>query len=370
MINNKRLKSCVISMLSLLHRSLSCECFQSVPQLQRYSSKAFALSLLHPGSTISITNMLPPHKQNKKSTMNTLTKTSLQSRKWETLNQEESKRCIEVEEKFSLNSKLDVSSIETKLVKLGFELIEGKEGGGKQDQFMDWYFDLPSPNWILSTSDNWFRYREVLSSEGGCIGKGQWQLKSGKVYSSDTNLVDPMSTNNARPLTVYEEFIGNEAIALVLSMIDENVSIPNSSFSHDDEMNKETTMDGYRLPIIPSVERKDNYGLVPFARIKTTRSSWAIKDDTDDDKPFRGLSVDFDCTDFGHMVGEVELVVDKEGDINGAKRLINDLITQITGNEKKDDNGISGKLELYLMQNRRDHFDACVKNGTMKERLY
>ena len=119
-------------------------------------------------------------------------------------------------------------------------------------------------------------------------------------------------------------------------------------------------MDGYVIPHLPGNE---HYGLIPFARIKTTRSSWSKKVNSDNSS--NRLNVDIDCTDFGYMVGEVEIVVEREKDIIPAKETVAKTIELISGDDEPTK--ILGKLEFYLIQNRKSHFDACVRGRSMRE---
>ena len=325
-------------------------------------------------------------------------------------------RCIEIEEKFTItNDENGIHSLETKLVQLGFEKVGGDTA---TIEFMDWYFDLPDPNWILSTSDNWLRYRELIpsastptssssstSNSSQSSRKGSWQLKCGKSTPNHDNN-DQVSSST----TVYEEFENDEALEKVLLIMQENKQessinmnycteeeqqqeeveevdeLEEEKITHSSETTPLPTMDGYEIPTIPpSIKTKiknqyhDNMNLVPFARIKTTRSSWKCLDNTND--LAYGLSVDIDCTDFGYMVGEVEQVVDNEEDISLSKERIGKLIEQITTGvdetmDSKRGGAVTtttttttyGKLELFMIRNRQKHFEACLNGGSMKSK--
>lgn len=255
------------------------------------------------------------------------------------------KRCFEVEEKFSI-SELDMNILENKLGGLGFE----KKGDAIE--FMDWYFDLPDPDWILSISDNWLRYRELLGpitkQDDTSERNGSWQIKCGKVIQ-----------NNNSGTTVYEELEGDEAIDLATSMIrDKSNNVNNLPMKI-----VENTMDGF---LIPSLPKDVDCNLIPFARIKTTRSSWVLND-VNYASP---LSVDLDCTDYGYLVGEVELVVDREEDIDVAQQLIKRTIEQITDTTYDERKATAlGKLELYMIRNRKEHFEECVRHGSIENKI-
>jgi hypothetical protein len=119
-------------------------------------------------------------------------------------------------------------------------------------------------------------------------------------------------------------------------------------------------MDGYCIPIPPRAQI-----LQPFARIGSFRSTW--KHTTKWEK----VVVDLDGTDFGHTVGEVEVVLDHDGDeeMRHAQDLIREIIAKL--NEDEDENHsepVLGKLETYLIANRPEVYRACIESGTMKKR--
>lgn len=249
------------------------------------------------------------------------------------------KRCIEVEEKFSL-SELDINVFVDKLSTMGF--VKGTENV----EFMDWYFDLPDPDWVLSLSDNWLRFRELIRVNEEDKSDGSWQMKCGTQIHNDNS-----------GTTVYEELEGDEAINMAMSIIkDKTYSTVNTR--------SETLMDGYVIPSLPI--NADKSGLTPFARIKTTRSSWIFKDKDD---PTNNLNIDIDVTDFGYLVGEVEQVVESEEEVSVSKLRIQKVIEQITDASNYNNNGPAlGKLELYMIRNRKQHFEECVRHGVMKNK--
>lgn len=301
-------------------------------------------------------------------------------------------RCIEIEEKFIIANYADLSTLEHTLKQLGFCKHNNNDDAEDDNdnnnvEFMDWYFDLPRPNWVLSTTDHWFRYRELLVSDDDCDinegdddkRRGVWQIKCGKV-TPDNKSGRSDHKDDRQSLTVYEEFAGDEAIELAMSIIQKNaLSIDEENNENNNPKNKNNDprndkdgvdefMDGYKIPKLPRANTNFNCELVPFARIKTTRSSWKMQVKSDDGD--NELTVDIDATDFGHMVGEVEELVNREEDVSASKERVKEITSIISGkgsnNEEDDDSPALGKLELYLIRNRKDHFDACVKSGSMK----
>ena len=87
---------------------------------------------------------------------------------------------IEIEKKFAVNDQ--TSAI---LKSYGFDVV-------KKEEFVDWYFDLPAPQWKFCLDGNWFRYRElkvkILNNWGW---RGAWQVKRGR---KDTQNTDGITT--------------------------------------------------------------------------------------------------------------------------------------------------------------------------------
>ena len=186
---------------------------------------------------------------------------------------------LEIEQKFAFDNG---GSLEERLKELGLQ---------KKDciTMVDWYFDLPAPNWVLAPQDYWLRYRE---KEQG----GSWELKRAGRHGGGT--------------TLYEEIKGLEGFNMALSVV--------PSFAQDNINRIPKTFDGFTVPELPVPS-----ALVPFARIETRRSTWFFPETRNGScDPFRGLSVVLDSTNFGHMVGEVEALVYDEKDISVAREKV------------------------------------------------
>jgi adenylate cyclase class IV len=233
------------------------------------------------------------------------------------------KMSLEVEQKFQL---LDSGCLEPKLRDLGF-VPKGTV------TFVDWYFDTDDN--YFTTRDVWFRFREKGS-------KGEWQLKRGRGQNAAS--------------TVYEETEGENAISIVLSLTPKSAAQKISVRSED--------FDGFHAPKLPL---DASHGLFPFCRLETTRSSWAI-DTTNTESIYDGLIVDLDSTNTGHTVGEVETVVDTHEEIPMAKERVEALISKLTQNSGPQEGPATGKLEQFLINNRPEHYDACVKSGVIKDK--
>lgn len=223
---------------------------------------------------------------------------------------------LEVEQKFALT---DSGDLEARLSGLGFK-PDGKK------TFVDWYFDTEDVR--LTTQDCWFRFRDMG-------GNGEWQLKRG------------CGENSAS--TVYNETEGDVAVSNALSLLEGN--------TRDEPSTKSEIFDGYSIPKIPGGE---NCGLLPFCRLETTRSSWSAGGE------YENLVVDLDATNTGYGVGEVETVVEDAADIAEAKERVQSLISRITENISSDDEPAVGKLEHYLINNRPEHYQACIESGVIK----
>ena len=223
---------------------------------------------------------------------------------------------LEVEQKFALT---DSGDLEARLSGLGFK-PDGKK------TFVDWYFDTEDVR--LTTQDCWFRFRDMG-------GNGEWQLKRG------------CGENSAS--TVYNETEGDVAVSNALSLLEGN--------TRDEPSTKSEIFDGYSIPKIPGGE---NCGLLPFCRLETTRSSWSAGGE------YENLVVDLDATNTGYGVGEVETVVGDAADIAEAKERVQSLISRITENISSDDEPAVGKLEHYLINNRPEHYQACIESGVIK----
>jgi hypothetical protein len=117
---------------------------------------------------------------------------------------------------------------------------------------------------------------------------------------------------------------------------------------------------------IPKID--NNTQLYPFCRLETRRSSWEVHPRESSEHVFSGLAVDLDETNTGHSVGEVEIVVDDDRQVNDAKRRIRALVAKLTEGEDSHDGPAIGKLEHYLIYNRPDHYEACVHKGVIKDK--
>ena len=249
-------------------------------------------------------------------------------------------RCIEVEQKFSTEH---LDAVHQRLGDIGF--IPGKES-----KFMDWYFDNTDFN--LCTQDCWLRFRHLSDSPD----TGSWQLKKGRIISNHIS--------SGRRSTIYEEMEGSDAIDVVEALLAAGAGKTKDVYLDDDD-DSNATMDGYTIPQIP---RLSGYEMKAFARIVTIRSSWkCIATDTESiNQIYDCITVDIDGTDYGYTVGEVETVVTTDDEVNDAKEKVQQVIVEITGEESSGSSPAIGKLETYLIKNRPDVYEACIRSGSMK----
>lgn len=248
-------------------------------------------------------------------------------------------RCIEVEQKFSTEH---LDAVQQRLGDIGF--IPGKEF-----RFMDWYFD--NTDFTLCTQDCWLRFRHLSDSPD----MGSWQLKKGRRISN--------YISSGYSSTIYEEMEGSDAIDVVEALLEAEVAKTKDIYLDNNDGN--AIMDGYAIPQIP---RLSGYAIKPFARIETIRSSWkAIATDTESiDQIYDCITVDIDGTDYGYTVGEVETIVTTDEEVNDAKEKVQRVIVEITGEESSGSSSAIGKLETYLIKNRPDVYEACIRSGSMK----
>mmetsp|Transcript_25286 Transcript_25286/g.54431 ORF Transcript_25286/g.54431 Transcript_25286/m.54431 type:complete len:345 (+) Transcript_25286:75-1109(+) len=262
---------------------------------------------------------------------------------------------LEIEKKFPIPDAQTAKKMEQTLASIGFEVSQ-------KEEFVDWYFDLPAPQWHFSLNDCWFRYREkkikVMKNWGW---RGAWQVKRGKMEKNGE-----MGERDNDGMTVYEELQGKDAKELILGMLADlsdvevldttsevDVDPPSSAF--------DSNYDGHDIPYLAGAEK-----LVPFARLETFRTSYEANNDSE----FSSLKVDVDKTGFGYMVGEVEAVLNNVSEDNvqveAAKEQIRKLVDLISSENENDEPMVAiGKLEYYLINNHRDHYDACVKSGVI-----
>ena len=261
---------------------------------------------------------------------------------------------LEVEQKFAI-----YPGIENRLESLGFVRKSSKT---PSLQFTDIYYDLPAPNWSLSTQDIWLRYRGRKMNDTN-RWKGNWQLKIGRRQKAaqDDNEANVDSESKSNSVTVYEEVQGEPALTMAVYLSGDDESI--QSLVEPTSASSGSTTD--RPPEAPG-------NLTPFAEFETTRASWTLSQEAEDRFPkFMGLSVDIDTTDFGYGVGEVEAILDaRDRDdaqaLSETKKCIGLLLSQLSEQQGDNEAPSLGKLETFLKERQPDHFDALVETGIFR----
>ena len=257
---------------------------------------------------------------------------------------------LEIEQKFRLPATDDGNNkdetIRCKLEAMGF--VEK----GPIKAMVDWYWDVPN-TFNLSLNDCWLRYREV----DGCTG--QWQLKQGHRQSN--------GTSSSSSTTVYKEIEGIEAVETTLSILSEQIKDGifemNEGFVQYDEL----LFDGYQIPTIPECTN-ENVNILkllsPFVRLVSNRSSWVLSSEKD------AIQVDLDITNTNYAVGEVEMVVHSDSELEYAKRKVQEVIDKLH-EEGRNNNDVQelgppvGKLENFLQTQRPDHYEALIRSGIL-----
>ena len=164
---------------------------------------------------------------------------------------------LEIEKKFCIPNEESAMRVEKTLTSLGFTMSH-------KEEFVDWYFDLPAPNWHFSLQDYWIRYREKKIQIANNWGwKGSWQVKRGNKDE------DPGNING---MTVYEEFQGEDAKKLIRQAVTQQRDVEGVGASSEIDASFVSSgihshFDEHEVPYLAGAE-----GLVPFARIGTLRT--------------------------------------------------------------------------------------------------
>lgn len=251
-------------------------------------------------------------------------------------NHEADSKEFELKQKFVIPTSSGVLSIENKLQDFGFQKH-------RTHSFTDWYFDLPSPHWCLTPDDAWLRYREYKTKEMDMIGKWKLKLRPIKNYS--------------KLATVYEELEGDDALQKTLNILSKKTYANTKAMVSKEDLSREWGTN------IPHHEKLIDTNLVPFAKFETIRSSW-ISTDT---KEYSNLKVDIDGTNFGFMVGEVEMMVTDEYRIKDASEKISTFVNNVLCCTGEEDGSYykTSKLEMYLRTLSPEHYILLLTSGVI-----
>ncbi|XP_037549828.1 thiamine-triphosphatase isoform X2 [Nematolebias whitei] len=214
---------------------------------------------------------------------------------------------VEVERKF-------VFSAET------LETLESIGVCVDQRQFHDQYFDTPEFN--LTLRDMWLRKR-----------KGCWELKCPMANSAEEPSEERPA--DAALCTHYKEI---SSLSEIYQRVKEVIKVD------CEDREAETT------PSQEDCSWLSKLNLACFAEFTTTRRSFTLGEE--------GVKIDLDQADFGHHVGEIEVLIPEGGDVQLAQEKIRNAAKKlgVSGDERVD-----GKMTTYLKRYRPEHYAALLR---------
>uniref|UniRef100_A0A1A8E530 Thiamine triphosphatase n=1 Tax=Nothobranchius kadleci TaxID=1051664 RepID=A0A1A8E530_NOTKA len=192
-----------------------------------------------------------------------------------------------------------------------------------EHQFHDQYYDTPESE--LTLRDMWLRKR-----------KGCWELKC------------PTSTSSSG----REELSGEQSVAAVLCTCYKEINNLPEIYQRVREVLKEAGKDG-ELEETPS-QGDDSWlsrlNLACFAEYTTTRRSFTLREG--------GVQIDLDQADFGHHVGELEVLVPEGGDVQSAQEKITETALKLglTGDKQ-----VEGKMNVFLKRYRPEQYEKLLR---------
>ena len=90
--------------------------------------------------------------------------------------------------------------------------------------------------------------------------------------------------------------------------------------------------------------------ITPFGEIYSARSKYSFKE----------LNIDLDSTNFGFNIGEIEIMVENEEQIENAQQKIKEFSTLVS---VQFQTRINGKVVEYIRRNRPSHYNALITSG-------
>lgn len=172
-----------------------------------------------------------------------------------------------------------------------------------EDVFMDTYFD--KSDFELTKNDIWLRIRD-----------------------KEVELKMPMDKDGKHSeifFNRYEEFTGEKEVRQMLNIA------PGNDFLSDFKNN------GYKA----------------FASITTRREKFQKKQ----------FNIDIDACDFGYALAEIELMVEKEEQVEDAEKQIADFAVQYG----LKISSVRGKVIEYLYRKKPDHYKILLEEGVVLE---
>jgi len=187
-----------------------------------------------------------------------------------------------------------------------------------EKSFTDTYYDNDERDYPLTTQDIWLRQRDL-----------NWECKT------------PM--NLTASMDSYHELIDLREIADFLGKV----------------------LGASKSPVPENAEQfkiwlKQQHGLTPFGTIQTTRRHYLIDDE---------FTLDLDKADFGHYVGELELVVHSKEQVHDAERKIAQYMKEHEW--FFDTSGVvMGKLSAYIINYNNKQRECMEKSGVLTRKLF
>ncbi|CAL9697822.1 unnamed protein product [Knipowitschia caucasica] len=213
------------------------------------------------------------------------------------------------------------------------KILEKTAACVSQKEFHDEYFD--TTNFSLTLQDFWLRKR-----------KGCWELKCPMCRGQSK--LEELCTRY-REITDVTEI--QQCVREVLQDSKSSLDIEAKKKKTDDDVqsqNQVVTADGR------STHQDETWlndmDLKCFAEFTTVRRSFSLKED--------GVQVDLDQADFGYNVGEIEVLVKEDRDVQSALEKIENAAQKLglTGNQKTP-----GKMHVFLRRYLPSHYDALRK---------
>ena len=193
--------------------------------------------------------------------------------------------------------------------------------------FTDVYYDNHLANYPLTSNDIWLRQRD-----------DKWECKTPVNLTASMDSYDELKDINA-----IKEFLDKE-----LNKYQEIKKLSHQSSNIPYEYK------GFKEFLF------NNYNLTPFCTISTQRHSYLLN---------KTFTMDLDTADFGHTVGEIELIVESQDKIQDAEKRIalfmkeHDWFFETEG-------VVMGKLTAYISRFNQKQWECMKKSGVVKRKLF
>ena len=195
-----------------------------------------------------------------------------------------------------------------------------------EKKMRDVYYDHPT-KYFLSKKDIWLRER---NEEWEC--KVDFHFYQSLLQETDASL---HKTGEASGYDNYKELGGEEEINFFLSkwrLVERGGSL-------------EETL-------------KRNF-IKPFCCIESVRSKYLYRGEEG------SITIDLDSTDFGYNIGEIEVMVEKESEIELAEKKIG-RFSRLASIDLKS--GVNGKVLEYIRKYNPPHFEALRECGLLERK--